>query len=74
VPCVARLRLSSGSCVHSFDSGKLSIAVWFGARSARMQFTNFPDRRTTRRTRHGQYLFQGKFFGFHQSIVQRFRR
>lgn len=36
----------------------LSIPVWFGARSARMQFTNFQDRCTTSITGHGQYLFR----------------
>jgi len=38
---------------HGIGSGKLSIAVGLGARGARMQFANFPDRCTASVTRHG---------------------
>ena len=67
-----RLQLPSGFCFHSFGSGELPIPVWFGARRARVQFTNFPDGCTTCSARHEQYLLRRKFFGFHQSIVRRF--
>jgi hypothetical protein len=37
-------------CRISFDGlgcGESPISVWLGTRGARMQFANFPDRRTT---------------------------
>jgi hypothetical protein len=56
---------------QGFGCGKFPISVWLGARGTRMQFTCFIDRCTTRRTRHGQYLFQREFFGFHSHIIMR---
>ena len=52
---------------HGLGCGEFPISVWLGARGARMQFANFPDRRTTSNTRHGQYLFRGELLGFHAS-------
>ena len=36
---------------------------------ARMQFANFPNRRTTSSTRHGQYLFRGELLRFHAYMM-----
>lgn len=62
------------SCFHSVGSGELPISVWFGARSARVQFTNFLDRGTTNKTGHEQYLLQREFLGLHESTVQRLQQ
>jgi hypothetical protein len=67
-----QLQLFLDFCFHSIGSGELPISVWFGARSARVQFTDFLDRRATSGTRHGQYLFQGQFLGLHDHIMQPF--
>ena len=34
-----------------------------------MRFTSFLGRCTTSRIRHGEYLFQGEFLGFHSDII-----
>ena len=52
--CLAsRLTIPAEFRFHSLGSGEFPVSVWLGARSTRVQFTNFPDRRTTSGTRHG---------------------
>lgn len=46
------------------------VSMWLGARSTRMQFTDFPNRCTTSNTRHGQYLFRREFPSLHPNIMQ----
>jgi hypothetical protein len=61
----------AGLRFHGLSCGKFPISMWLGAQGARMQFTSFLGRRTTSRTRHGEYLFQREFLGFHYHMMQR---
>jgi hypothetical protein len=56
---------------HGLGCGKFPISVWLGAQGTGVQFTRFFDRSTTSGARHGQYLFQREFLGFHYYIMQR---
>jgi hypothetical protein len=60
----------AGLRFHGVGCGEFPISVWLGAPGTRLQFTSFLGRCTTRRTRHGYYLFQSEFLGFHRNIVQ----
>ena len=62
----------AGLRFHGLGCGKFPISVWLVAQGTSMQFTSFLGRCTTSRIRHGEYLFQGEFLGFHHRIVQRF--
>lgn len=59
------------SRIHSLGGGEFPVSVWLRAWGSGMQLTSFPDRRTTCRTRHRQYLFRGEFFGLHPHIMPR---
>ena len=43
----------AGFHFHGLGGGEFPVSVGLGARGARMQFTNFPDRSATSNTRHG---------------------
>jgi hypothetical protein len=68
----AQSRLSFAlASFHNLGCGKSPIPVWLGAPNARVQFASFLDRCATSRTRHGEYLFQREFLGFHHHIMRR---
>jgi hypothetical protein len=67
-PWAHRLLSFSGLHFHGLGYGKFPVSVWLGAQGTRMQFTSFLGRCTASRTRHGEYLFSGEFFGFHRDI------
>jgi hypothetical protein len=70
-PWAHRLLSFAGLHFQGLGCGKFPVSVWLGAQGTRMQFTSFLGRCTARRTRHGEYLFPGEFFGFHRDIMQR---
>ena len=69
-PWPQRLLSFAGLRFHGLRRGKFPVSVWLGAQGTRMQLTRFLGRRTTSRTRHGKYLFQREFLGFHHHIMQ----
>src|ERR1700756_1700123 len=66
------VKVCSGASFNGLGGGKFPIAMWLGAHGTRMQFTSFFLRCTTSRTRHGKYLFQREFLGFHHYRMQRY--
>jgi len=67
---LAGLLSFAGLHFHGLGCGKFSIPVWLGARGTRVQFTRLPSCCSTSRTRHGNYLPQREFLGFHNPIMQ----
>jgi hypothetical protein len=70
-PWAHRLLSFAGLHFHGLGCGRFPVSVWLGAQGTRMQFTSFLGRCTASRTRHGEYLFPGEFFGFYRYITQR---
>jgi hypothetical protein len=54
---------------RGFGCGKFPVSVGLGARGTRVQLARFLGRCATSRTRHGKYLFQREFLGFHHLMM-----
>jgi hypothetical protein len=70
IPWPRRPLSLAGLGFHGVGGGEFPVPMRLTALGPGMQFAGFRNLGSARGTRHGNDLFQGKFLGFHQPIMQ----